>query len=201
MNISSSRQSIRWPMVLGLLLSLLPHQAQAVSLSLSAMQIEEALRYGQKFRAVPFALFTREWRAEGVQGPDQRVGGTAWLQSPFARVAHTSWTAAHRSLSLSATDLQRQLKQIGPRLAFGVTLVSPQEHAETYHVSLHQDGKVVYPSHVERGQDDSEREMAWVYLYCLFPAEEIDLQETVILVVTDKHGDLLPFIFDLSRIR
>ncbi|MFQ5989860.1 MAG: hypothetical protein ACE5K9_08095 [Candidatus Methylomirabilales bacterium] len=201
MSVSSSRQSVRWPMVLGLLLGLLPHQAQAVSLSLSTTQIDEALRYGQKSRAIPFALFAQEWRAEGVQGPNQRLGGTAWLQSPFARVAHASWAAAHRGFPVNVTDLDRQLKQVGSRLAFAVTLMSPQQHAETYQVSLHQAGKIVYPSHVERGQDDSDREMAWVYLYCLFPAEEVDLQETVILVVTDKHGDLLPFIFDLSQMR
>jgi hypothetical protein len=201
MNISSSRQSIRWPVVLGVLLALLPHQAQAVSLSLSGRQVEEALRYGQEARALPFAFFGREWRAEGMQGPGQRLGGTAWLQSPFARVAHTGWTATHRGLALNKTDLRRQLKQVGPRLAFAVTLVSPLEHDETYQVSLHQAGEIIVPSHVESGQDVSGDEMAWVYLYCLFPAEQVDLQGTVILVVTDPHGNQLPFVFDLSRMR
>ncbi len=201
MNISSSRQSIRWPVVLGVLLVLLPHQAQAVSLSLSGRQVEEALRYGREARALPFAFFAREWRAEGMQGPGQRLRGTTWLQSPFARVAHTGWTAAHRGLALNKTDLQRQLKQVGPRLAFAVTLVSPLEHDETYQVSLHQAGEIIGPTYVERAQDISGDEMAWVYLYCLFPAEQVDLHGTVILVVTDPHGNQLPFVFDLSRMR
>lgn len=201
MNISSSRQSIRWPVVLGVFLVFLPHQAQAVSLSLSTTQIDEALRYGQEARTLPFAFFAREWRAEGMQGPGQRLGGTAWLQSPFARVAHTGWTATHRGLALTKTDLRRQFKQVGPRLVFAVTLVSPLEHDETYQVSLHQAGEIIVPSHVESGQDVSGDEMAWVYLYCLFPAEQVDLQGTVILVVTDPHGNQLPFVFDLSRMR
>lgn len=201
MIISPSGRSIRWPVVLGVFLVFLPHQAQAVSLSLSGTQIEEALRYGQEARALPFAFFGREWRAEGIQGPDQRLGGTAWLQSPFARVAHTGWTAAHRGLALNKTDLQRQSKQVGPRLAFAVTLVSPPKRAGIYQVSLHQAGEIIGPSHVERAQDVSGDEMTWVYLYSLFPAEQVDLQGTVILVVTDEHGDQLPFVFDLSRIR
>lgn len=196
-----SRQFMRWLMVPGLFLALLPNQAEALSLSLSPMQIEEAIHYGQEARALPFALFAREWRAEGMQGPDQHVGGVAWLQSPFARVAHAGWTAAHRALSLNATDLKRQLTQVGPRLAFAVTLVSLPEGAERYQVNLHQAGEIINPSHVERSQDVSDDEMAWVYLYCLFPAEEIDLQGTVILVVTGAHGDQLPFVFDLSGMR
>ena len=196
-----SRQFMRWLMVPGLLLALLPHQAQALSLSLSSSQIEEALRYGQEARALPFALFAREWRAEGMQGPDQRVGGVAWLQSPFARVAHAGWTAAHRGLSLHAGDLNLRLKHIGPRLAFAVTLVSLPEDAEKYQVNLQEGGEIIYPSHVERGLDSSGDEMAWVYLYCLFSAEKVDLRGTVILVVTDPHGDQLPFVFDLSRMR
>ncbi|MFQ5882933.1 MAG: hypothetical protein ACE5I9_10760 [Candidatus Methylomirabilales bacterium] len=188
-------------MVLGMLLALLPHQAQAVSLSLSGRQVGEALRYGQEARALPFAFFAREWRAEGMQGPGQRLGGTAWLQSPFARVAHSGWTAAHRGLALNAVDLKRQLKQVGPRLAFAVTLVSPLEHEETYQVRLHQAGEIIVPSHLERAHDVSGDEMAWVYLYCLFPAETVDLQGIVILVVTDPHGNQLPFVFDLSRMR
>jgi hypothetical protein len=174
MIISPSRQSIRWPVVLGVFLVLLPHQAQAVSLSLSGTQVEEALQYGQEARALPFAFFAREWRAEGMQGPGQRLGGTARLQSPFARVAHTGWTAAHRGLTLNKTDLQRQFKQAG---------------------------EIIGPTYVERDQDISGDETAWVYLHCLFPAEQLDLQGTVILVVTDEHGDQLPFVFDLSRIR
>ncbi len=201
MSICSCTLLIRWAMVLGVLLGLLPQQAQAVSLSLSPSQSEEALRYGQEAHALPFAFFAREWRAEGIQRPGQRLSGAAWLQSPFARVAHAGWTAAHRGLALKAMDLRRQLKQVGHRLAFAVTLVSPTEHAETYHVNLQQAGQVITPSHVERGQDVSEREMAWVYLYCIFPAERVDLQGTVILVVTDARGDLLPFVFDLSRMR
>ena len=201
MIISPSRQSIRWPVVLGVFLVLLPHQAQAVSLSLSGTQVEEALRYGQEARELPFAFFTREWRAEGMQGPGQRLGGTARLQSPFARVAHTGWTAAHRGLALNKTDLQRQFKQVGPRLTFAVTLVSPPKRAGMYQVSLHQAGEIIGPTYVEKAQDISGDEMAWVYLHCLFPAEQVDLQGTVILVVTDEHGDQLPFVFDLSRMR
>jgi hypothetical protein len=188
-------------MVLVLLLALPPFQAEALSLSLSPAQVEEALRYGHEARALPFALFAREWRAEGMQGPDQQVGGVAWLQSPFARAAHAGWTAAHRGLSLDATDLRRQLDQVGFRLAFAVTLASLPEGGETYQVSLHQAGEILGPSHMENTQDGSDDEMSWVYLYCLFPAEKIDLQGTVILVVTDAHGDRLPFVFDLSRMR
>ena len=188
-------------MVLVLVLALLPHQSQALSLSLSPAEIEEALNYGQKAQDLPFALFAREWRAEGMQGPDQQVGGVAWLQSPFARVAHTGWTAAHRGLSLNAEEIKRQIKEVGPSLAFAVTLLSPAKQAGTYSVSLHQAGEILDPSHVEKGQDDSGDEMSWVYLYCLFPAESIDLQETVILVVTGAQGDPLPFVFDLSAMR
>jgi len=201
MSIAPSRQPIRWPMILILVLALLPYQAQALSLSLSPSQIEEALDYGQKARALPFAVFAREWRTEGVQRADQRLGGIAWLQSPFARVAHTGWTAAHRGLSLNAEEVKRQLKDMGPRLAFAITLLSPTEDAETYDVSLHQAGEIIDPSHVEKGQDDSGEEMSWVYLYCVFPAEGIDLQGTVILVVTGPQGDQLPFVFDLSAMR
>lgn len=201
MNISSSRQSIRWPIVLGVFLVLLPHQAQAVTLSLSTTQIDEALRYGQEARALPFAFFAREWRAEGMQGPGQRLGGTAWLQSPFARVAHTGWTAAHRGLALNKTDLRRQFKQVGPRLVFAVTLVSPPKRAGMYQLSLHQEGEIIGPTYVERAQDISGDEIAWVYLHGLFPAEQVDLHGTVILVVTDPHGNQLPFVFDLSRMR
>jgi hypothetical protein len=188
-------------MVLSVVLSLLPGQAQAVSLSLSSPQVQEAIRYGQKSQDLPFALFTREWRAEGMRGPGQRVTGSAWLQSPFARVAHAGWAAAHRGLSVAGGDLKRQLEAVRGRLAFAVTLVAPPDHTATYHVSLHQAGEVFDASLVESRQDPPEQGTAWVYLYCLFPADKVDLQGTVILVVTDAQGDILPFVFDLSRMR
>lgn len=188
-------------MVLGSVLSLVPARAQALSLSLSSSEIGDAIRYGQRAQDLPFALFAREWRTEGMRGPGQRLTGSAWLQSPFARVAHAGWAAAHRGLSVAGGDLKRQLEAVQGRLAFAVTLVVPPEHAPTYHVSLHQAGEVFDASLVESGQDPPEQGTAWVYLYCLFPAEKIDLQGAVILVVTDAQGDLLPFVFDLSRMR
>ncbi|MFQ5960180.1 MAG: hypothetical protein ACE5MG_02205 [Candidatus Methylomirabilales bacterium] len=201
MNIASSRQCIRWSMVLGLVLSLLPGQAQALSLDLSSPQIREAIRYGHSSQEIPFALFVREWRAEGIPGPGQRLVGSAWLQSPFARLAHAGWAAAHRGLSVTGRDLTRQLESVRGRLAFAVTLVTPSTHTSTYHVSLHQAGEAFDASHVESRHDPAERGTSWVYLYCLFPAEKIDLQGTVVLVVTDAQGDSLPFVFDLSGIR
>ncbi|MEE8282734.1 MAG: hypothetical protein V3R47_04370, partial [candidate division NC10 bacterium] len=60
-------------MVLGSVLSLVPARAQALSLSLSSSEIGDAVRYGQRAQDLPFALFTREWRTEGVRGPGQRL--------------------------------------------------------------------------------------------------------------------------------
>lgn len=188
-------------MVLGSVLSLVPARAQALSLSLSSSEIGDAIRYGQRAQDLPFALFAREWRTEGVRGPGQRLTGSAWLQSPFARVAHSGWAAAHRGLSLTTGDLKRQLESVQGLLAFAVTLVPPPEHPRIYDVRLHQAGEVFDPSHVETHQDVPEQGGVWVYVYCLFPGEKIDPQGTVVLVVTDAHGDLLPFVFDLSRMR
>ncbi len=188
-------------MGLGVLLSLLPVHVQALSLDLSSSQVAEAIRYGQSSQDMPFALFAREWRVEGMQRPGQPVAGSAWLQSPFARVAHTSWAAAHRGLSVSEGDLSRQLESLRGRIAFAVTLVTRADHPSTYRVSLHQAGDVVDPSHVEHRREGAEAGTSWVYLYCLFPAEQVDLQGTVVLVVTDADGDHLPFVFELSRMR
>ncbi|MFQ5847675.1 MAG: hypothetical protein ACE5IQ_08430 [Candidatus Methylomirabilales bacterium] len=198
-----SRQLVRRSavLVLGSLLGLLPGQAQALSLTLSSSQIGEAIRYGERAQALPFALFAREWRAEGMQKPGQPLTGSAWLQSPFARVAHAGWAAAHRALSLTPRDLERQLMPVRDHLAFAVTLALPPEHPPAYRVSLHQAGEIFNPSHVETHQDPPDRGTAWVYIYCLFPAARVDLRGPVVLVVTDAHGDLLPFVFDLSRIR
>jgi hypothetical protein len=186
---------------LGLLLSLLPVHAQAVSLDLSSPQIREAIRYGQSSQDLPFALFGREWRAEGMRGQGQRLAGSAWLQSPFARVAHAGWAAAHRGLSVTGRDLMRRIESVRGRLAFAVTLVTPAGHPSTYHVSLHQGGEVFDASLVESRRDAPEQGTSWVYLFSVFPAEKIDLQGTVVLVVTDAQGDMLPFVFDLSRMR
>lgn len=187
--------------VLGVLLGLRNGSAEALSLSLSSMQIGEAMHYGRSSQDLPFALFAREWRAEGLPGPGQHFTGSAWLQSPFARVAHASWAAAHRGLTVVEGDLTRRLEPVRDRLAFAVTLVVPGDHPPTYRVSLHQAGEAFGASHVESRHDPSGRGTSWVYLYCLIPAEKIDLQGTVILVVTDAGGDHLPFVFDLSRIR
>lgn len=188
-------------MVLALVLGLLPGQVHAVSLDLSSAQIGEAIRYGRSSRDMPFALFAREWRAEGLPGPGRRLSGSAWLQSPFARVAHASWAAAHRDLSMTDGDLERQLESVRGRLAFAVTLVAPPDHPGAYQVSLHQGGEIYPPSHVESRQEAPEQGTSWVYLYCLFPAAQVDLKGTAVLVVTDAAGDSLPFIFDLSRMR
>ncbi len=186
---------------LSVLLSLLPVQAQALSLDLSSTQVAEAIHYGQSSQELPFALFAREWRAEGIPGPGQRLVGSGWLQSPFARLAHAGWAAAHRGLSVIDSDLMRQLQSVGGRLAFAVTLVSPPRQTSTYHVSLHQAGEAFDASYLESRRDPAEQGTSWVYLYCLFPAEKIDLEGTVVLVVTDAQGDPLPFVFDLSRMR
>ncbi len=201
MDIRSSQQVLRWLVVLGVVLSLLPGQARALSLSLSSREIGEAIRYGQRAQGLPFALFAREWRTEGIQGPGQHLAGSAWLQSPFARAAHAGWAAAHRDLSLIGRDVKRQLEPLRGQLAFAVTLLPPPAHPWSYRVSLHQDGEVVRPSHVEGHQDVPEQGTPWVYLYCLFPAEQVDLEGTVVLVVTDAYGDSLPFVFNLSRMR
>jgi hypothetical protein len=195
------QRMMRTLMVSGVLLSVLPDQAQALSLDLSSPEIREAVHYGQRSQDLPFALFAREWRAEGLRGPTQRLAGSAWLQSPFARVAHAGWAAAHRGLSVTGGDLKRQLESVRGRLAFAVTLVTPRAHSSTYRVTLHQAGEVFDASHVESHQDPAEPGTSWVYLYCLFPATQIDLQGTVVLVVTDAQGDLLPFVFDLSGMR
>ncbi|MFQ5883067.1 MAG: hypothetical protein ACE5I9_11495, partial [Candidatus Methylomirabilales bacterium] len=174
-----SKRPIRVPMVLlAFLLGLLPCEAEALSLSLSSLQIEEAIRYGQSTQDLPLAIFAREWRAEGMQGPSQHLAGSARLQSPFALVAHASWAATHRKLSLDEGELERRLKRLRDRLVFVVTLSLNQEPPETYQVSLHQAGEVLQPSHVEIRQDVPEKGVTWVYLYCLFPAEEVDLQGT-----------------------
>lgn len=188
-------------MILGLLLGLLPGDVQALSLSLSPPQMGEAVRYGEKSQDLPFALFSREWRVEGMRGPGQRLSGWAWLQSPFALVAHATWAARQRGLSLSAAELRRRLDPVRDRLAFAITLVPPAKETRTYYVKVHQAGEVFEASYMESSEDDRESGEGWVYLYCLFPAEKIDVQGTVVLEVSDAHGDLLPFIFDLSRMR
>jgi hypothetical protein len=192
---------MRWLVAFGVPLIFLLGQAQAVSLDLSSAQIGEAIRYGQSSRDMPFALFIREWRAEGLPGPGQRLSGSAWLHSPFARVAHASWAAAHRDLSMTDADLTRHLEPVRGRLAFAVTLIAPPDHPGAYQVSLHQEGEVFSPSHVESRQEAPEHGTSWVYLYCLFPAAQVDLDGTAVLVVTDAAGDSLPFVFDLSRMR
>lgn len=184
---------------MGLLLGLLPGEVRA--LSLSSRDMGEAIRYGQRSQDLPFALFSREWRAEGMRGPGQRLAGWAWLQSPFALVAHASWAASQRGLSLNVRDLRRKLRPVRDRLVFAITVAPPLEGPRTYRVSLHQAGEVFDPSHVESRQDVTEGGEAWVYLYCLFSPDKIDLLGTAVLVVTDAHGNLLPFVFDLSRMR
>lgn len=190
-----------WLILVGVILGLIPGRAQALSLSLSSLELGEAIRYGQSAQHLPFADFAREWRAEGVQGPGQQLAGSAWLQSPFAQAAHTGWAAAHRGLSFTVRDLGRQLESFRDRLAFTVTLLPPPGHPWAYRVSLHQDGKSYSPSYIESHQDVPKGGPPWVYLYCLFPAEGVDLERTVILVVDDAYGDSLPFVFDLSRMR
>jgi hypothetical protein len=188
-------------MALGLLLNLPPAQARALSLSLSVPQIEEAVRYGEQARDLPLALMAREWRTDGLPRPGQRLTGSAWLQSPFALIARASWAASHRGLALNATELQQRLEQVRDRLAFAVTLALPLDFPRTYEVTLHQAGEVLVPSYLERREELPEGETAWAYLYCLFPAEGVDLNGTVVLVVTDDEGHPLPFVFDLSRMR
>jgi hypothetical protein len=201
MCVSFSQRIMRVLMVSGLLSSLLLGQAQALSLDLSSPQVAEAIRYGQRSQDLPFALFAREWRAEGLPQPGQRLPGSAWLPSPFARVAHASWAAAHRDLSMADRDLTRRLESVRGQLAFAITLATPPTHSLRYDVSLHQAGEVFAASHVESRQDAAKQGGSWVYLYCLFPADQIDVQGTVVLVVTDAQGNLLPFVFDLSRMR
>lgn len=201
MRASVLQQIMGWLILVGVILGLIPGRAQALSLSLSSLEVGEAIRYGQSAQHLPFADFAREWRTEGAQGPGQQLAGSAWLQSPFAQAAHTGWAAAHRGLSFTLRDLARQLESFRDQLAFAVTLLPPPGHPWAYHVSLHQDGRSFPPSHVESHQDVSERGPPWVYLYCLFPAEGVDLEGTVILVVNDAYGDSLPFVFDLSRMR
>ncbi|MFQ5657660.1 MAG: hypothetical protein ACE5G5_08985 [Candidatus Methylomirabilales bacterium] len=138
MSIFSFQQAIRWPIILGLLLGLLPAEVRALSLPLSPPQIKDAVRYGEKSRDLPFAFFSREWRVEGMRGPGQRLSGWAWLQSPFALVAHASWAASQRGFSLNATELRRRLDPVRGRLAFAITLISfPGDH-RTYQVKVHQ---------------------------------------------------------------
>ena len=188
-------------MILGLLVGFLPVEVQALSLSLSPPQMGEAVRYGERSQDLPFALFSREWRVEGMRRAGQSLNGWAWLQSPFALVAHASWAASQRDLSLSQAELRRRLDPVRDRLAFAITLLPPEKTTRTYYVKIHQAGEVFDASYIESREDGPESGKGWVYLYCLFPAEKIDLQGTVILEVSDAHGDLLPFIFDLSRMR
>jgi hypothetical protein len=182
---------------------LFPLAAGAVLVKLTEEQVNLAIAYGKTNKEADYLTFFKEWRVDLGYGK-----GSARVITPFSQVAFEAKNSPFEYVKLTPDDINRLVKDLEDRLAFGVSLYGDElDFAKDCHAILKHKGQTIRPLE-ERHDKLAETTRSWpqspayrAICYYYFDLHRVDPNATVTLVVTPQKGNPIEFTFDLSKIK
>ena len=173
--------------------------AGAVWLHLTDEQRQEAVRFGER----------SSWKQLLLQGEWVRESGgnKAVMQTPFLILAAMAKRASQQYRKLSKEEMDALLKELEGKLTFFITVTgySP-DFAKDYHAVIKADGKTIQPI-LKQNPSLASPVMGYDSVYytanCIyvFPAEGIDPNGQLTLIMISPLGREWKFHYDLSKIK
>ncbi|HTN44261.1 MAG TPA: hypothetical protein VMN77_10750 [Nitrospiria bacterium] len=180
----------------------IPADTSAMMQKLTPEQREAAVKYGKKGVRMDVTDFIKEW---SVNNGDK---GFAFIVTEFLALAFAAQQAALKSAELNNFDIEDNLAKSAGKLVFRVTLFGSTDTFAKDYTAVIQAGGKTFPatySDIPPGESygDGKTKPAFVTdsdFY--FPAEGIDPNSLITLMVQDKDGkEVAKFQFDLAKIR
>ncbi|MGR3221086.1 MAG: hypothetical protein ACUZ8H_14915 [Candidatus Anammoxibacter sp.] len=176
--------------------------SNAVLLNISGADIDEAIAYGAKNKRTILGDFSKDWTVSlGAKV------GWATLYTGFHNIAYKARKASIEHKEITKKDIDRALESDSD-LTFTVSLLGNYtDFAREYHSMLKFGKDLIAPS-FEFIPDIAGASGYWPeepdsIAGCVFkfPIEGIDGNSIVTLVLRPFDGDVLEFIFDLSKMK
>lgn len=179
-----------------------PFTAHAMMQKLTPEQRDAAIKYGKRGVRTDVMDFIKEW---SVNNGDK---GFAFIITEFLALAFAAQQAAMRSAELNNFDIEDTLAKSAGKLVFRVTLFGDTNSFAKDYTAVVQTGEKTVPATFwnnppGESYGDGKTKPAFVTdsdFY--FPAEGIDPNATITLLVKDKDGkEVTKFQFDLAKMR
>lgn len=185
------------------LLILFPLPAGAVWVNLTEEQINSAIAYGSTNKETDYLTFFKEWRVDLGYGK-----GSARVITPFSTIAFEAKNLPFESIKLTPDDIDKLLKELRDRLAFGVAIYGDEvDFAKECYTTLKYKGETLRPLE-ERHTQTAETTKSWpespgyrAICYYYFDLHRVDPNATVTLEVSTPKGSSVQFTFNLSKMR
>lgn len=184
------------------IISLTGKTAYCVSLNLTPNQINEAIEYGKKNKLLSPTNFAAPWAVH----LDEK-NGWATLWTPYHNIAFKAKKATVERRELSEGEILRAL-YIKESLTFVVSVFGEyMEFAKGYNAILYSEDKPIYPmysflpDYAEPSSFYPENPAYVAGCVYKFPAENINKNSTLRLLITSPEGKELEFPFDLVKIK
>jgi len=176
--------------------------AYAAFSKLTPEQIQEAIEYGQKNKAMDMAGFSRPWIVSLGKGI-----GAATLFTPFHNLAYKARKMAVERREMTGEDIKQTL-EAGDVLSFSVTVYGEDYDFAMHHTAqLNQKDAIIQPD-FEFAPEIAEASEFWpnspanvARLVFKFPAKDIDFNCLTTLIIIIPGGEEMSFPFDLSKIK
>jgi len=169
---------------------------------LSEEQKTEAISFGKRSVKKELTEFIEEWSV------NKKYDGFAFITTEFLALAYASRQATFKFSTLNKFDIEDTLAKSSGKLVFRVTLFGETENfAKDYTAIIRTDGKTIpttfwnNPTGDPFGDDKSKPAFVTDSDY-YFPADGIDPQGRIVLIIQDKDGnEVAEFPFELGKLR
>ncbi|MEE9584227.1 MAG: hypothetical protein V3W51_01995 [Candidatus Brocadiales bacterium] len=189
--------------VLFLLLFLSIKPALAVWPELDKDQIQEAIRYGKRFKNYDNDRFLKEWTVFL-----ERDGDKVGVYTKFNLLAMAARGAAKESRELHPEEIEAVLGEVENKLAFKLILYgNTPEFARNLHAVLYYSDGYIQPVHKYNplaepyGWRPMSPPVFRAFCSYEFPLDEIDPNAEVSLIIISPQGGEKELFFDLSKMR
>lgn len=174
----------------------------AMMQKLTPEQRDEAISFGKRGTRTEVTEFIKEWSV------DKGSEGFAFITTEFLALAYASREAALKSAELNNFDIEDTLAKSSGKLVFRVTLFGNTESFAKDYTAVILAGNKTIPTTFWNNSNgepygDGKTKPAFVTdSDYYFPADGIDPNGSIILVVQDKDGkDVARFSFNLGKLR
>ncbi|MBI3610722.1 MAG: hypothetical protein HY204_08485 [Nitrospirae bacterium] len=176
--------------------------SNAMMQHLSPEQRDDAIKYGKRGVRKEVEEFIKEWSV------DKGSMGSAFITTEFLALAYAARQAALQSADLNSFDIEDTLAKSSGKLVFRVTLYGNTDNFAKDYTAVLQVGGNILPSTFWSNPPgepygDGKTKPAFVTdSDYFFPAEGIDPNASVTLVVQNKDGkEVMKFPFNFAALR
>jgi len=174
----------------------------AMMQKLSPEQRNEAIKYGKMGVRKEVTEFIKEWSVDGGRN------GFAFITTEFLALAYAARQAALQPAELTNFEIEDALSQSRGKLVFRVTTYgNTMDFSKENTAVIETGGKTIPATFWTNGEgeayDDGKGQPAFIAdSDFFFPAEGIDPNSRITLIIQDKDGKAVAqFKFDLSKVR